>query len=468
MTLPELFVGVGAFLLMLGAGFVYVRADGRRRPLAPTLALAHLTGAAALGIGITLGLLVTDRVTPAAGAAGLVALAAAGLLRRGRLGSVPGAREAPLPDPPLLPGSPQRWVRPVLAALCLVGLGTAVLRLALLPVDWDGWMIWQLKAWAMTRGDLHRLLTTPDYAYAHPDYPLLVPGHVWWLCGGRFEPKVGQAAGFLFFVDLLVIFAYEARVRASGTAALAGCAVMLSWPPLLKHSASGFADVPMAAYCLACACAFADDDLWIGAPVLAGALLTKNEGLFTLAGVLLALVLVGRSRSGGPGCGRDARAPMRRWPAWARGLAVVAGVVLLTLGPWTAMKQRWGLSADLLDPSLWPVDLMSQIPQRVATIAVGFLRQAFAIGPWYPGWGLFWPVAIAAAAVSAVRKTSGVAGLWAIVAAHLAGTVAAYLITPADPTTHIETSIDRLALQVAPVALLAVLTVFFGREQDGR
>ena len=52
---------------------------------------------------------------------------------------------------------------------------TMFARVALLPLDWDGWAIWQFKAKALALGTLREQLTDPAYGYSHPDYPLLLP-----------------------------------------------------------------------------------------------------------------------------------------------------------------------------------------------------------------------------------------------------------------------------------------------------
>src|SRR5581483_11000887 len=99
----------------------------------------------------------------------------------------------------------------------------------------------------------------------HPDYPLLVPAQTWWLSGEQFHAKLGQAGGFLYFLDLLVLFYHEARRRFPRSLALAGTAVMVSWPALLKHSASGFADVPLAVYAFAVLLTLLHGDLRLAA-----------------------------------------------------------------------------------------------------------------------------------------------------------------------------------------------------------
>lgn len=424
-------------LLLLGCGYAYVRAADR--PILLTLALAHLAGAAALAAGLTAGLALTARADPLWGYAGLALLAAAGFARRvDRSPRRPGTR-APL--------SRLEWL---LAGLLALGLLTLLLRGLLLPLDWDGWAIWQLKAKALTAGTLRDLLTAPEYGYSHPDYPLLVPAHTWWLTGARFDPRWAQLGGSLFFLDLLVLFYAEAERRLGRTPALLGCVVLVSWPGAVKHAVSGFADVPMAAYALGTAVFLARGDLRLGAACLAGALLAKNEGLFTL-GAALALAWLGPLE-----LGHD-RPRVR-----LRSLATVLVTALVTAGLWTATKRRWHLYADMLDPAHWAPGLPGLLPGRMAVILREYVRQALAVGPRYPGWGLFWPAALLGLAQAVRLRLRETAPFWILATAHLAGATAAYLVTGTRVENHISTSVDRLWLHTAPAVLLATLQALWG------
>lgn len=137
--------------------------------------------------------------------------------------------------------------------------------------------------------------------------------------------------------------------------------------------------------------------------------------------------------------------------------------ILLAVLPWTWVKRQWGATADLLDPSRW---VFSEMPARVGVIAAGFARQACAIGPQYPGWGLLWP-ALAFSAVGALTlrlKETGV--YWVFLLVFLAGAAAAYLVTPLDPALHLDRSVDRLWLHVAPIAVIAVVEVLVSRSEE--
>jgi hypothetical protein len=444
-------VFLGALALLTASGYCCALPSVRGRPVIYRLALAHLCGAAALALGVTAGVVLADHVSLRWGAAGLAVAGLTGVLI-GRTKT-----EAPrehLPEPAPVPLVDTRAGIALLGILTGAGILTAVLRVAMLPLDWDGWAIWQLKAKAMADGSLRHLLTSPDYGYAHPDYPLLLPAHTWWLSGGGFHEDLAQLGGLLFFLDLAALFYHEAAARVSRGAALLGCVVLVSWPLTVKHAASGFADVPMAAYALLAVAALVRSDLRLLAAGLTGALLTKNEGLFTLAAAILIVTLITAQRP---------TASARRLPLVLAALATGAVVA----GGWALVKARWGLRGDLLDPARWPPDLLSVLPERMVTVAAGFAAESVRVGPRYPGWGLLWPFAALGLWLSVRRGLAETAPLWSLVAVHFAGAAAAYLVTPLDPAGHMATSLDRLMLHVAPAALLAALVAVAGSQAAG-
>lgn len=433
-----------ALLVLLSSGYFFVRRTGAAEALLLRLALAHLCGAAALGLGVTLGLVVTNQVSVWWGGLGLLGLTLAGFTRKQSASTAES-------DYSIRPGGFDRleWL---LAGMVAIGVVTALARVVLLPLDWDGWAIWQLKARAMADGSLQDLLTSPRYGYAHPDYPLLVPSNTWWLCAGVFRPKVAQLSGFLFFLDLLALVYYWGCALATRRLALLGCVVLVSWPLVMKHTASGFADVPMAAYALAVAVYLGHGQSFLGSLCLAGALLTKNEGLFTLLGATF-IVLNGWVRGGNL---NPSGAGSKVHPRGFSAVSVLAVGALVALS-WAVMKRRWQLNADLLDPSQWPKDLASTLIHRTPGIIRGFVREAAAVGPRYPGWGLFWPISLLAIPVSARLGLRFAVPLLLMCVAHLIGITTAYLITPLDVSLHLSRSLDRLLLHLAPTLLLATL-----------
>lgn len=419
---------IAALVALLLPGWLFARRLARPWPV--TLALAHLSGAAALAAGLTLGIAVTNRVHWLWGGAGLFTLGLAGFLKRSNPATDSTESGGPL--------SKWEWALVVMLA---AGVLTAVARAALIPLDWDGWAFWQLKARALVDGSIRLQITDPSSRYTHPNYPLLVPAHTYWLCAGEFEPKVGQWGGLLFFFDLLALFYYEARARLPRPLLLAGCAVLVSWGPLVKHASSGFADVPAAAYAFTTLALLAGGDIPSFGVCLAGALLTKNEGLFTFAAAVIFALFF-----------RPSDAKTASPTAAAVGLAV-----LFSLVSWEWVKASWHVSADMTDPGYWR---RGELAARIPIIGLGFVKEALAVGPWYPGWGLFWVVAAAGLVVSIWGRLREATPFWLLVACSFAGAAAAYLVTPHDPVLHMGSSIDRLWLQAAPAALMGTLMAF--------
>lgn len=477
MTGATLVTAFGMLAILVCCGFLYARRGRYAYPLPQVLALGHLVGASVLGVAVTTSLALTDQVRFEAGLLTLLAAAFVGVrfgsaggkceMRNGECGmSEPRTRTgspipagSPIPHSalriPHLPEGPE-WI---LLCLLFAGVLTVLARVLLLPLDWDGWATWQFKAHALTLGTLRDQLTAPEYGYSHPNYPLLVPAQTWWLCRAGFQPKLAQLSGFVFFLDLLVLFYYEARRHVPRLWALAGCVTLVSWPLVAKHAASGFADLPLAVYALAAIALLARRDLWLGVPLVAGALLTKNEGVFTFAAALAVVLLP---------MPRHPRAEGEALPAsrWLPALALV-GAAALSFGVWGVLKRRWHIAADMLDAGFWQADALAQLPGRVGVVARGFLSEFLAFGPRYPGWGLFWPLAALGLAVSMRRHLRVTAPFWMLGAVHLAGAFAAYLVTPLNPALHLSRSLDRLLLHAAPALLLATLLVLGGSREPG-
>lgn len=441
MTLVVLFVAQWAMLVGIGWLATGNAADS---PLV-RLARAHLAGAALLALSLHGLLAVGVEAPPIWLPGGLAAVVAAGLCLLRRARPIDG-------DPSLFEETAAvawaSWLLWLLRAMLLLGVATLLSRLTLLPLDWDGWAIWAMKAKALSQGNLQTLLSDPAYYYSHQDYPLLVPTHAWWLSGGGFSEKVAQASGMLFAFDLLVLLYDQLRRRGEGPA-LAACVLMLSLAPFAKHAASGFADVPMAAYALATCLALREGRLLGLALFLLGALLTKNEGLFALAAVAAAWA-ISPARMGSTAT--------RRVPG--AGAAIAAALAVL---PWMVVKRRWGAGADLLDPSQW---VLGEMVARLGVIGQGFVRQALAIGPQYPGWGLLWPSLGFSAALSIRKRLTGTGVYWLFLSTFMSGAAAAYLVTPLNPALHLDRSIDRLWLHVAPIAVIAVVEALVPRSAD--
>jgi hypothetical protein len=174
--------------------------------------------------------------------------------------------------------------------------------------QWDAWMNWDLRARMFFRGgEAWRNAFSGTFPWSHPDYPVLVPSLVArsWLYAGA-ETLLGPAlvaATFTFAAVALLVSAL-AVLRSWSQGLLAGM-ILLSTPFFIMHGTSLYADVPLAFFFLATVVCLALDarhgDATSRFAVLAGvaaglAMWTKNEGvLFTLAVGAGLLVAGGRT-----------------------------------------------------------------------------------------------------------------------------------------------------------------------------
>jgi hypothetical protein len=434
--------------LLTAAGVFFVRRTSADTPWSLALALGHLAGAATFTVGVTLGMATTGSASLAWGVGGLLALAGSAFVKRTATRRVPATRTVPATRP----GSRGwRLGEGVLVVAMAAGALLAFHRIATTSLDWDGYAIWQLKAKGLADGSIQEQLRDPGYAYAHPDYPLLVPAHTWWSAGGAIDDKLAQAATAVFLADLLIVLYWAVRFApAARPTALGACVVVLSWELTRWLAASGFADLPMAAYVLAVAFALGGPSpAWL-AVLLAGALSTKNEGLF----VLLATASWMAAIAGG----RDRKTLYRLLPAV---LAGIGGAV-----PWLLVRWRWDLRGDVLNVSSVSVARIAGAPGRVPLILQEVARSLAGLGASGAVFGLL-PLVVASAVVLSVSGPSRLPRLFGFYAcAYSLGILAAYALTPHDVLWHIGTSFDRLAFQVAPVAVAATLAALVPSSAD--
>jgi hypothetical protein len=312
---------------------------------------------------------------------------------------------------------------------------------------WDAIAFWNTRARCLYRGGgawRDAFSTLHD----HPDYPLFLPATVTrcWLYAG--EDTTGPIAVALLTAALTagVLVAGLNLLRGGGQGWLAGAALL--GPPLYAGTVGiQYADVPLGYFFVAAAAAFVAYDhtgrtgrLF---PTLAGgfaalAAWTKNEGVLFLAAVpaaRLAAALVG------PGV----RSFVRELRWFALG-ALPAGLTLLYF------KLAFAPPNDLLSaerPST--VGLLTDW-KRHETILRTFGAMAWAHGRFVLP--VLLAYALLAGRAPAGRRPPGAPAAVALLALMAAGYYLAYLTTPHDLVWHIGTSMERLVIQLWPLALL--------------
>lgn len=319
--------------------------------------------------------------------------------------------------------------------------------------EWDAWSIWNLRARFLFRaGPLWRDAFSTDLAWSHPDYPLMLPGIVamCWSLARAESTLAPTAVAFLFtFGTVGVLISTVGILRGKMQAIIAGV-LLLGSASMILNGANQYADIPIGYFMLAtlgllCIAERYPDDLrfTILAGLMAGfAAWTKNEGLLFVAAVIVA----------------------RAWAIVRFGDRAVLTRQLVRLGA--------GLIAPLAVTVFFKLrfapanDLVSRKPgQIVAHLAdigrwVGAI-QGYVIAPFRIG-NFLVPIILVLAAywffvrfkVDA-RDRASLATVLAAIGLTLAGEFAIYIAFTADMEWQINTSLERLLLQLWPSGLLA-------------
>ena len=427
-------------------------AEPRPWPLIVALGVAFGSGLSAVLLFLWMLAFGPTRGFPAA-EAGLASLVGLAALVRGR------AKPARVPG-----GWPGSRPQLLLSLVFLVALSAAAAAffatLGQQPHgQWDAWMNWDLRARMFFRsGAEWRAAFSSTFPWSHPDYPVLVPSLVArsWLYAGM-ETLRGPtlvAATFTFGTVALLVAAVAA-LRSTSQGLLAGL-VLLSTPFFILHGTSLYADVPLGLFFLATTVCLALDARYGGTTnrfaVLAGvaaglAMWTKNEGLlFTLA--VGAAMLFSGTREGWSGA-------RRRLGAFGAGLLPMLLLV-------AAFKIGFAPKNDLLSTlSLERTLGRLTAPERYLLVLREYLSHVLAFGK--NGFGSAVWVLIAyllglGLSPAEVRR-SWVRGAITAFVLLLAGHFMVFVSMADELPRLLESSLDRLLLQLWPSALFLFFMV---------
>lgn len=419
-------------------------------------------GASSAGFGVVA---MTTGVRPGALAAKdlLLLFIAVWWMRRHR-GDVRVGRAAPA-------GPALRWWWLLGGMVCVSVFAWSAYFRALPDVDWDAWMIWNLRARFLAHAphDLARAFA-PSLAFSHTDYPLLVPGLVttaWLFVGTEALWAPAVVSNVIALACVCVVSGAVARLRGDVAGALAGV-TLLGAPFYVGQAAAQCADVPVSAFVVLSASLLvrpvggqlgeARDRLAVAIAGTAAALAawTKNEGsLFFLAGCL-ALLFTSRAEPPAEVGGTAIWTRLRRLACFAGGASPV--LLLLVWFKWSLPVQNDLVAASSLE------SVVSRVTdfERHVRIAGAMAVEPFTVGKWN---GL--PVVLAAAAVwlrlGGRRTGARLPGVW--FATVLTGFFAVYVLTPQGLEWHLVTSLDRLYVQLWPLMVLAAFVAMGEADQ---
>jgi len=323
--------------------------------------------------------------------------------------------------------NPQPATRNPLDVLTLVMLAGYARFATLAPTpEYDFIGIWGVKArefW-FARGIDWRFLEHPFNAFAHVDYPILVPlaFDVQTLVAGAWDPRWLGILNVLVAVSALLIVRsfLEEDIENGWLVAIATFAFVT---PLCSPWI-GLAEGPLVAYGTAGLLFIRRSDVTRGAIFLGLAASCKNEGLTLILAAAVALIVAGAARS-----------VWRLWPA-----AAIAA-------PWLLLRSIHHLQTDLA-----AVGMQQRVAQHLANLGPMFAAMA----KYSLGKPLFWG-GIVVALIAGARALPRERFLAAAILVQLAFFIAAYLVTPHDVTWHVRWSWERIVTQLAaPIVYLAI------------
>lgn len=197
-----------------------------------------------------------------------------------------------------------------IGAGAIAGISGAVLLVGALttPVlDWDGRMTWspQARLIRMERTATPASFTDPWVWTSHPQYPplvALVQATGLELVDAPRDERAGRGVHPLFFLALLAVLYRSVGILSRSVPAAAAATSLAAMTPFLAFESHGgaagaYSDVPLGAFLgaglavLLCGRAGARTGAVAGL-LLAGAVLTKNEGLPLVAALLLVTLVV--------------------------------------------------------------------------------------------------------------------------------------------------------------------------------
>lgn len=315
--------------------------------------------------------------------------------------------------------------------------------------DWDALAIWNLKARFFFWPDAWTRAFSPEIAWSHPDYPLLLPAFYarTWVWLGETTWLVPALTGLLFLALLVAIVAVAVfRLRGGEQALVAGA--LASGVAYLGIGFNQYADIPLAVFFLAVNVLLLESARLPGSTTLpflaglaAGAMVwTKNEGWAMLAALVASELLVG----------------WRRHTVSLRA-ALAFGAGVLPLGLTTIVfKLALAPANDLLVGVAWST---LADPGRLLVVAASLGRSFLQYGPF--GLPLL-PVLLGYTLVQGTAvppefrpwATSLAVRLPLVLAAY----AGAFLLTPHPLEWHLATSLERLISQLVPSVILLAMS----------
>lgn len=450
-----------SILLALVTGFLLVQAFDPVRNRKPRWAALLFDAALGAGIGIGLSSVIFLFLDIAGIAAPAVIfgidVVLAGILAWRWVRTARAVRATVGTDESTVEGFRWTWLLALAFGVTLAFVWVRLVQMSTALPDggWDAWAIWNLRAkYLAGPGGAWRYAVSPLLNRSHPDYPLLLSAFIArvWKAGGAMSMMVPAVTALVLFAALLALLIGAITLLRGAASALLAALVILSTTSLLVWAPADYSDIPIALFYLAAlALLFLDGSsetrhwalFWAG--LCAGfAAWTKNEGIAFLVSILIAFCALTLWQRG-----MGAVLSRARW--------LVAGAapgVLLTL--WLKF-----FLAPAVDPLVTQgASGLTRLTDasRYAEVAGAFFHNLVNLGS-----GISHPLILLAILAILLRwqmdprnqlpSTIAAAALVLVFFSYCF----VYLITPSGVAWQVQTSFDRLILQLWPSTLL----VFF-------
>ncbi len=377
--------------------------------------------------------------------------------------AAPRIAERPTENPPAPPGKTGP-AEVVLAVFLWAFIVYAFLEAAAYPITviwWDSWAIWGFKAKAFfLDGKVSpAFLTGAARDFAHPDYPLLIPLTETFVYSilGRVDEQLVKFLFPLYYLGLLGVFYSTVRSFSRRPAALAATLMLAVVPRVFAFAGNGYADLALAFYYgagLFFLFLWREDprreNLLLGSMFAGMAAWTKSEGqVLFLVAVFVFFIFAATAR------GKRRRSPGRE-------AAVFFLFPALFILPWFIFSRFClRVESDLL-AGFGPGQIARNL-DRIGLVARAFAVEMINVRHW----NITWPLLAAALLLSWRRLAREPAALALTGALLLQGMFyfLAFLITPHNLAWHLATALDRLVLQMVPLALFLLALLAAGTAE---
>jgi hypothetical protein len=329
--------------------------------------------------------------------------------------------------------------------------------------QWDAWMAWNLRARFFVRAGEHwRDAFAGLFLGANPEYPVLLPSIIarsWRYAGQETELGPVLVAALFTFASVGLIYSSLSVLRSKGQGLIAGL-LLAGTPFFIQHGTAQYADVPIAFFFLATIVLLCLHDrvspprgglLFLMGMTAGFAAWTKNEGLLFLVSLIVATAAVRVPKDG-------IRAYLRHQSAFAVGLLVALPIALyvkLHLAPPDPMLDwRRSILHKLIEwPRYW------QILKAFGHESLRFGNWPIEVTPILAFYSLLLGIEVEQRRRRSTIISMGTLGLT------LAGYFGVYLTTRYDLAWHLQSSLQRVLLQLWPSAVFLFFLLVRTPEQ---